>query len=946
MARKIKWLGLVSSLLFLFATGGKTGDFSQIQVPPPPEISGGAAMNGLAQQAPLPLLPLPVEIPGPLNPAVAASFLGFGFDDNATENGGYLFIPPDPIGAAGTNRLIAVVNTMIEARDKNGTLLWRDSLKDFFAAASGNLGTNTFDPKVIWDHYANRFLVVSLERTDSPQQSRVLLAVSKTATPATATSADWYYQTINSTIEIISGSGVYYWADYPGFAVDEEAVYITSNIFSFGGSYGGVRLWIVNKGVSSGFYGGGAASVTVNNPYLSAGTLTTTMPAQVFGAGGAGSTVGTFLVSYSGLSSGGIEAVQIVRVDNPLGTPSFTQQYVSVGDIDNTATTTLPDAPQSGTTNRINVNDRRALHAVWRDNALWMTTTVLPPSGADVGQATAHWFKLNASGTSTITLADQGNIGSEDVASATYTFFPSVAVNSAGDAMFGFAGSAASIYAGAYAAGRQASDAAGTVQPTVTVQAGVDYYYRVFSGTRNRWGDYSGITIDPTDYRFFWVFNEYAATRGTPTGGDGRWGTAWAKVFFTCNKSLSLTANQWYMIALPCEVTAPNNTVQAVFGDDLSGTYGTDWRVYKRDAATDQYVQLNLSDTLQAGLGYWIKTKVTGGGTIKVGGSTNAGNPQANVPLVASSTGRYNLVGHPFVFDVCWKDVQVVDGTTVLSLDQADPLVGGNRACSQLPTPDPSCVMSRTMGQWNGSAYQSYDGVTPGAEGVLSNFAGLWVQAFKTGIQLRVPVKRGAGNPCATVTGNSPVSVQATALQEEDVAQPTPEILTTTTAEPQAAPQADNQRYPAPITRRREEWGLRLIVKADGLVDPGNLLGRLSDSVDGPDQHDLKEPSPFDPSKFLTIVFPHSDLGRYAGDYTTDYHATAKGGISEWSFEVRSNQPRTITLSWVGPDDILQHSKLVDDETNKTFNPNAKNTYTVTMTKSVHRFRWRVNGGR
>jgi hypothetical protein len=954
MAWKTKWLGWLSSLLFLLASGGNAADFSRIQPPPPPEISGGAAMSGYAQKAPLLGPAASAYWVTPLNSTFITGFLGFGFDDNATESGNYN-IPPDPMGAAGTDRVIAVVNTMIEARSKSGTLLWRDSLRDFFnTTGPQGLGTGTFDPKVIWDHYENRFVVVTLEKTDTAfggasNASRIWLAVSKTATPATATSADWYYHTINSMINI---SALDRWADYPGFAVDEEAVYITNNMFAFnagGGGFGGVRLWIVNKGVSGGFYGGGAASWNVYNPYAGGGIATTTMPAQVFGASGVGSTVGTYLVSYSGLSGGGIESVQVVRVDNPLGAPSFTQQYLSVGDIENTAAA-FPNAPQSGSANLISTGDRRALHAVWRDNALWMTTTVVPSSGADAGQATTHWFKLNAVGTNAITLADQGDIGGNDVAASTYTFFPSVAVNAAGDAMFGFAGSAATIFAGAYAAGRQASDAAGTVQPTTTVQAGLDYYYRAFGGTRNRWGDYSGIATDPTDYRFFWVFNEYAATRGTVLGSfpteDGRWGTAWAKLFFTCDKSLSLTANQWYMIALPCEVTAPDNTVETVFGDDLpTANYGTRWRVYRRDAANNLYVQLNLGDTLQAGLGYWIKT--LDGGTITVGSSTSAGNPQADVPLSSASTGRYNLVGHPFVFDVCWKDVQVMDGASVLSLDQADPLVVGNRACSILPNPDPSCVMSNTMHLWNGSAYQPYNGGTPGAEGVLSNFTGLWVKAFKTGIQLRVPVKRGTGNPsCTTVTGNGPISAQVSALQEEEADSPTSELLATTAAEPHITPQADKQRYPAPKTRRAEEWGLRLIVEADDLVDPGNLLGRLSDSVEGPDQHDLKELSPFDTSKFLTIVFPHSDWGAYAGDYTSDYRAVAKGGSSEWSFEVRSNQPRTITLSWAGPDDILRHSKLKDDETNKTFDPNPNNTYTVVMTKPVHRFRWRVNGGR
>lgn len=973
MAWKTKWLDLLSSLLFLFATGGNASDFSQIQAPPPPEISGGAAMSGYAQRAPFLGPAMSAYWVTPLNSAFITGFLGFGFDDNATENSGSLSIPPDPIGAAGTDGVIAVVNTMIEARDKNGTLLWRDSLMDFFnTTAPPLLGTPTFDPKVIWDHYENRFVVVTLEKTDSPQQSRILLAVSKTATPGAdgvlgpsglvqgANRNDWNYLAIDSKINITYSDGTYdRWADYPGFAVDEEAVYITNNMFAFvpttTNGFGGVRLWIVNKGVSGGFYGGGAATWNIYDPYSGGGYKGTTIPAQIFGAGGVGgvgSTVGTFLVFYQGLSDGTNEYIQMVRVDNPLGTPSFPlYPIINVGNIDNTAAA-FPNAPQRGTTNLINTNDRRALHAVWRDNVLWMTTTVLPPSGADAGQATAHWFKFNAVGTNPVTLADQGNIGGEDVAAGTYTFFPSVAVNAVGDAMFGFAGSAATIYAGAYAAGRQADDPPTTVQPTTTVQAGLASYLRTFtaeSDGRNRWGDYSGIATDPTDYRYFWVFNEYADTQGTPTGKDpyverGRWGTAWAKLFFTCNKSLPLIANQWYMIALPCEVTAPDNTVQAVFGDDLPvGNYGAEWRVYRRNAATDQYVQLNLTDTLQAGQGYWIKTKAEGGGTIDVGGDTNAGNPQADIPLVASSNGRYNLVGHPFVFDVCWKDVKVVDGASVLSLDDADQPSGGGRACDQAPYT--GCVMSRTMGQWNGSAYQSYDGLTLGMEGMLSNFEGLWVKAFKDGIQLRIPVKRGAGDPCTTVTGNGPVSAQADTLQEQ-LEQPTPDPLATAVAEPQVAPRADQQRYPVPKARRPGEWGLRLIVEADGLVDPGNLLGRLQDSVAGPDQHDLKEQPPFDPSRFLTIVFPHSDWGAYAGDYTSDYRPTAERGKNEWSFEVRSNQPRTITLSWAGPDDILQHSKLVDDENKKTFNPKANNTYTVTMTKSVHRFRWQAIGGR
>jgi hypothetical protein len=125
----------------------------------------------------------------------------------------------------------------------------------------------------------------------------------------------------------------------------------------------------------------------------------------------------------------------------------------------------LPDAPQLGTATLIEVEDSDALDCVWRGQRIWFTTTINPKAGPDAGEATAHWFRLDTSAIpSPITPSDQGNLAGEDIAADTTTFFPALAVNSAGDAMFGFAASAATIYAGAYVTGREAGDAAGTVQ--------------------------------------------------------------------------------------------------------------------------------------------------------------------------------------------------------------------------------------------------------------------------------------------------------------------------------------------------------------------------------------------------------------------------------------------------------------------------------------------------
>ncbi len=484
-----------------------------------------------------------VSIPTYPQGSILTRFEGFNFVDNQLQNDNHIFIPPDPIGAAGIDRLIAVVNVMIEARDKTGLLLWQEGLRDFFSDLSVN--TYTYDPKVLYDHYQDRFLVVALEKEDAGQNpdpaniSKIFLAVSKDGTPESATNADWFYHEIDAKKNI---EGKEYFADYPGFELDEEAVYITANMFPFpdAADDNKTRLWIVDKGIATGFYNGQPVSIKDYDPYASGGYATTTMPALVYGPNGAGTGVGTYLVSYNGLTGDNVEYIQVVTVNDPLGIPTFVLNFVSMGDIENLGGNygfpDLIDAPQLDTDIPIEVNDRRVLDCVWRNNVLWLTTTINPNSGPDSGQTTAHWIKISTVGMPDTTL-DQGNIGGEDIAPNTYTYFPSVAVNSSGDVVFGFSASADSIYAGAYVTGRQSGDPPKTVKQSSTVQTGMDYYIRTFGdpvSKPNRWGDYSGTCVDPADENIFWIFNQYAWTRGSVSGGeDGRWGTGWASYTFS-----------------------------------------------------------------------------------------------------------------------------------------------------------------------------------------------------------------------------------------------------------------------------------------------------------------------------------------------------------------------------------------------------------------------------
>ena len=507
---------------------------------PLPSVGSGVdiapvAALASAESGSLPAPPMPAPVNNSL--MVDKTFLSFNFNNNATETGFY-FIPPDPIGAASMNRLLAVGNVLIELRTKEGDLMWRDDLKDFFAPLT--IAQIPFDPKVIYDPYELRFVVVALVRAgsavaDPSNVSRILLAVSRGDNPKTPTSNDWYFHSIDAK-HVVSGNEV--WADYPGFELDEEALYVTANLFTFsGGSYRGSRVWIVDKGVASGFYAAGAASAARYNPYATAGLATTTMPAEIHGGGEPG--IGTYLVSYSGLNDGTNSYVQVVTIRDPLaraGGPFFQQEFVFAGQIESLAGGLL-NAPQFGGPALISVNDRRALDAVWRNGSLYVTTTIRALAAPDTGQTTAHWFQLDTTAVPTgglIALADQGNIGGEDIAPGAYTYFPAVAVNRLGEVKFGFSASPPSIYAGAFVTGRLLMDAPGTVQPSETIRAGEDYYLRTFGSGRNRWGDYSGIALDPSNEEMCWVFNEYAAVQGNPSssGEAGRWGTVWGRAKF------------------------------------------------------------------------------------------------------------------------------------------------------------------------------------------------------------------------------------------------------------------------------------------------------------------------------------------------------------------------------------------------------------------------------
>jgi len=121
-------------------------------------------------------------------------------------------------------------------------------------------------------------------------------------------------------------------------------------------------------------------------------------------------------------------------------------------------------------------------------------------SGTNVDGSAIQWlaFEISPDAT-TLTLFDHGRVFDPAASNAEWYYFPSLAVNCAGDMVAGFSGSSPTNYVGAFYSWRLSS---GTVlgQPR-QFQAGI-------VSSASRFGDYSATSWDPTNDWSFWTIQE------------------------------------------------------------------------------------------------------------------------------------------------------------------------------------------------------------------------------------------------------------------------------------------------------------------------------------------------------------------------------------------------------------------------------------------------------
>jgi hypothetical protein len=419
-------------------------------------------------------------------------------------------IPPDTIAAAGPNHVVAAVNSKFGAFTKSGTLLFQKDATSWFSNVLpeiASLGIGAFDPKVLYDSVAGRWLVVYLA-TDDKTESWVLVSVSGTSDPT----GNWCNFALRGDRNGNTPSGN--WSDYEGVGLDNQAVYITTNQFQMtpnaDGKFQYARLRIIPK---SQLYSCG--SVTwydfwdLRDPVSSNEQVFTVRPTLTYGSPGV-----EYLVNNSPFETG--TYFTLWSLTDPLsGSPTLTAQNVPV-----TASTAPPNADQLGGSGAgtgcqapclIDTGDGRLLDAIYRNGSLWTSHAVA--GGTNDAYARVRYVRMAVAGTPTVL---------EDVsfgADGCWYYYPAVAIDQSGNLAMVFSRSCTDSYVAARYTTRATTDS--TLQGSTNLKSGEANYVNP-TGGKNRWGDYSGASVDPADPSTVWLFGEYAAS---PANTWGTWGT-------------------------------------------------------------------------------------------------------------------------------------------------------------------------------------------------------------------------------------------------------------------------------------------------------------------------------------------------------------------------------------------------------------------------------------
>jgi hypothetical protein len=443
------------------------------------------------------------------------------------------FIPPDPIMAVGPNHVIGSVNSAFGVWDKDGNLLETRNMSAWFSDVVSPVGFS--DPQVLYDHYANRWIVAG--GNFSPPYT-FLISVSDDSDPF----GTWYNWSLPAGLgDSVTGN----LPDYPQIGYDSLAIYITSR--EFGASFLYSRCRIIDKTQLYGNYAGPVSWTDFwdfREPDHTWIPLDGMRPSIMYGGTGE-----HYLVNASPYSVGTFFTIWTIQ--DPIGTPSITAMNVPVVEY-----APAPNASQLGGGVVLEAGGSAIRHkAVYRDSSLWMAHSIA--SGPGGAYSAARYVRINP----------HTGANLEDVALASDGYwysYPALMADADKNVVVTYTRSGVTEYPGAFVAGHRDADPPGLIPNIIPLAAGQNHY-EIVGGGRNRWGDYMGAGLDPSDSLAIWVNSEYALN-------SGNWATRFGKIKFTLYPGAKLQTDADSFAFGSHEVGFPSDTMMFFIANDGDDT--------------------------------------------------------------------------------------------------------------------------------------------------------------------------------------------------------------------------------------------------------------------------------------------------------------------------------------------------------------------------------------
>jgi len=422
------------------------------------------------------------------------------------------FYPSNANLAVGPNYVVEAINETIAIYNKStGSLVSSQTFPSFFSGFDANGPYGIFDPQVVYDETAGRFLLTAQDDDLGNGKAYVDFAISNSSDPT---------QGFSQKLQIEVDQGGLYWDDSGKLGWNADAFVYTGNAYNTSNSFDHEDIIIIN------------ASNLSDNVLHEAGD-SCLIPARMHGSSPGGP------MWFAETSWDGGSSINVMKMTNVLSSsPSLSMSSLAVNSY-----TDLGSAVQPGGT--ISTFDSRISDVEWDNN------TLVAGFNSAVGSddATA-WVEIGTGGSSP-TVTQQGVI---HPATGVNTYFPAIGIDANGDLFMTYNQSSSSQYMSMYVTGRVPSDAPNTMEAPVEVQAGNTTL------SPGRAGDYNGIALDPSSSNSYWATAEYALS-----GAAASWGTWIAQFQLGAGPLIVNPAS-----ANPNSVTS-TTTGLSVLGNDAAG---------------------------------------------------------------------------------------------------------------------------------------------------------------------------------------------------------------------------------------------------------------------------------------------------------------------------------------------------------------------------------------